>query len=193
RRQVSREQLAGERRGRAGDRGVARSPLPLRRRGDAHAGSVVAARRPGRARSGGVPDRARVEPATGKAIPEPLSQSAKEDDAMKSNLFSLTLIAVCALAASSAAQDPSSSKAIEELHREVRALEARLRALSEAANEVAVLTMRSAAIWSRALGREAKELEEAASKARPKASTAAATQSAHPGGPPVRQVRNRRG
>jgi plastocyanin len=65
-----------------------------------------------------------------------------------------TIIAVCLLCTWSSAQEPAQPKSIEALQREVRALEARLQALSAAAKEVAELTMRSAAVWSRALGDE---------------------------------------
>jgi plastocyanin len=71
---------------------------------------------------------------------------------MKSSPLCLTIIAACALVNPSAAQDTPKPKDVEQLQREVRALEERLRVLSQAASEVAELTMRSAAIWSRALG-----------------------------------------
>jgi plastocyanin len=101
---------------------------------------------------------------------------------MKSSLFTLTLIAVCALGSASAAQDPAKSKDVEELQRQVAALEARLRALSAAAAEVAELTARSAAIWSRALAAEPRELEEplAKTKTKPKARAAGAAQKPRP-------------
>ena len=83
-----------------------------------------------------------------------------------------TIIAVCVLCAPSPAQEPAQAKSIEALQREVRALEARLVALSAAAREVAELTMRSAAIWSRALG-EAGEPSAPAAKASSKAKTIA--------------------
>jgi plastocyanin len=75
---------------------------------------------------------------------------------MKSTLILSTIIAVCALNTPSLAQDGAKAKTLEELQREVRALEARLQALSVAANEVAELMMRSATIWSRALAGDAK-------------------------------------
>jgi plastocyanin len=84
------------------------------------------------------------------------------------------IIAACTLGTPSAAQDTAKSKDtaqskdIEELQREVRALEARLRALSLAATEVAELTMRSAAIWSRALAGETAQVAERAVKPKPK-------------------------
>lgn len=73
---------------------------------------------------------------------------------MKPRSMASTLIAVCALSTSSLAQEADQSKTIADLQRQVRALEARLQALSAAANEVAELTMRSAAVWSRALAGE---------------------------------------
>ncbi|MEO8182379.1 MAG: hypothetical protein ABI895_26380 [Deltaproteobacteria bacterium] len=99
---------------------------------------------------------------------------------MKSSLISLTIIAVCTLCTASPAQETAKSKDIEELQREVRALEARLRALSLAATEVAELTMRSAAIWSRALSGEVSDVSERAVKAKPKPSAARAPQSPRP-------------
>jgi plastocyanin len=99
---------------------------------------------------------------------------------MKSRLFSWTVIAATALATSSAAQDGENSKAIEELQREVRALEARVRALSLAATEVAELTMRSAAIWSRALAGETKDAAGRPAKTKPKPSAPQAPQSRRP-------------
>lgn len=77
---------------------------------------------------------------------------------MKSRLILSTIIAVCALSAPSPAQDAAQSKTIEDLQRQVRALEARLQALSAAASEVAELTTRSAVIWSRALTGEARDV-----------------------------------
>ncbi|HTV17892.1 MAG TPA: hypothetical protein VMG12_04455 [Polyangiaceae bacterium] len=74
---------------------------------------------------------------------------------MKLRLIASTLIAVCALSTSSPAQDAEQTKTIADLQRQVRALEARLQALSAAASEVAELTTRSAAVWSRALAGEA--------------------------------------
>jgi plastocyanin len=70
---------------------------------------------------------------------------------MKFSRFGLTFTAVCALTTSSGAQDTASTKALEDLRREVRTLEEKLRVLSAAANEVAELTFRSATLWSRAL------------------------------------------
>lgn len=64
------------------------------------------------------------------------------------------IIAACLLSTWLPAQESPQPKSVEALQREVRALEARLQALSAAAKEVAELTMRSAAIWSRALGDE---------------------------------------
>lgn len=96
---------------------------------------------------------------------------------MKSPLILATIIAVCALAAPSSAQDTAQAKTLEELQREVRALEARLQQLSAAAHEVAELTMRSAAIWSRALGEDAPA---AKPKSKPKTSAPAATPRARP-------------
>jgi plastocyanin len=91
---------------------------------------------------------------------------------MKSRLILSTIIAVCALSAPSPAQDAAQSKTIEDLQRQVRALEARLQALSAAASEVAELTTRSAVIWSRALTGEARDVPapaKAPAKPRPKA------------------------
>src|SRR5262245_33512644 len=95
---------------------------------------------------------------------------------MKSSLMTLTIVTMLALCSRSSAEDTPSAKDVEELRREVRALEERLRALSAAATEVAELSMRSAAIWSRALGGEPRALEEAAAKApaKPKPRTAPA-------------------
>jgi plastocyanin len=91
---------------------------------------------------------------------------------MKSRLTLSTIIAVCALNTTSPAQETAPSKSIEELQREVRALEAKLQALSAAASEVAELTTRSAVIWSRALTGEARDVPapaKAPAKPRPKA------------------------
>jgi plastocyanin len=112
---------------------------------------------------------------------------------MKSRLTSLTFIAVCALGAPSAAEDTATSKDVEELQRQVRALEARLRVLSQAATEVAELTVRSAAIWSRALAGEAREVAEAGSKSKPKRSAAQAPQSPRPPAQAPREVGTVRG
>lgn len=101
---------------------------------------------------------------------------------LKSTLMILTLIASLALGRSSSAQDATSSKDIEELRREVRALEERLRVLSAAATEVAELTMRSAAVWSRALGPDAK-LEEPKVTPKPRVSAAPAARSPRPAPP----------
>jgi len=98
---------------------------------------------------------------------------------MKSTLMTLTLIATLALGTSSSAQDATKSKDIEELRREVRALEERLRVLSAAATEVAELTMRSAAVWSRALGPDAK-VDEPNVVSKTKASAAPAPRSPRP-------------
>jgi len=99
---------------------------------------------------------------------------------MKSTLMTLTLMATLALGTSSSAQDASKSKDVEELRREVRALEERLRVLSAAATEVAELTMRSAAVWSRALGPDAKVDEQPKLAPKPKASAAAAPRTPRP-------------
>jgi plastocyanin len=98
---------------------------------------------------------------------------------MKSSLITLTIIGLCSLGSSSAAQDTAKSKDVEQLQREVRALEERLRALSAAATEVAELTTRSAAIWARALAGETREVEDPAvkAKARSKPSATSAPQS----------------
>lgn len=91
---------------------------------------------------------------------------------MKSRLILSTIIAVCALSTPSPAQDAAQSKTIEDLQRQVRALEARLQALSAAASEVAELTTRSAVIWSRALSGEARDVPapaKAPAKPKPKA------------------------
>jgi plastocyanin len=76
---------------------------------------------------------------------------------MKSRLILSIIIAVSALSAPSPAQDAAQSKTIDDLQRQVRALEARLQALSAAASEVAELTARTAAIWSRALAGEVRD------------------------------------
>jgi len=91
---------------------------------------------------------------------------------MKSLQLLSTIIAVCLLSTGSRAQEPTQQKSIEALQREVRALEARLQALSAAAKEVAELTVRSAAIWSRALGDEKEPsaaIAKGASKGKPAA------------------------
>jgi plastocyanin len=88
---------------------------------------------------------------------------------MKSRLILSIIIAVCGLSTPSPAQEAGQSKAIEDLQRQVRALEARLQALSAAVSEVAELTTRSAAIWSRALAGEAAP-SAAKPPAKPKAS-----------------------
>jgi plastocyanin len=95
---------------------------------------------------------------------------------MKSRLFGWTIIAVCALPPSSAAQETVNAKAVEDLQREVRALEARLKALSLAATEVAELTMRSAKIWSQVLAGETAEAAQPATQSKPKPSTPRAPQ-----------------
>jgi plastocyanin len=77
---------------------------------------------------------------------------------MKSRLILATVCAVCAVCTPSPAQDTAESTTIEDLQRQVRALEARVQALTAATNEVAELTMRSAAIWTRALAGEAKDV-----------------------------------
>jgi plastocyanin len=91
---------------------------------------------------------------------------------MKSRSILSLIIAVCASSTPSAAQDPAQAKAIEDLQRQVRALEARLQTLSAAASEVAELSMRSAAVWSRALGSETRDAP-APSKAPAKPKSAA--------------------
>jgi plastocyanin len=91
---------------------------------------------------------------------------------MKSRLILSIIIAVCSLSAPSPAQDAAHSKTIDDLQRQVRALEARLQALSAAASEVAELTARSAAIWSRALAGEVRDAPapaKAPAKTKPKA------------------------
>lgn len=87
---------------------------------------------------------------------------------MKVRQMILTIVAAVAVGAPSAAQEAAKSKELEELQRQVRALEARVQALSAAAAEVSELTMRSAAIWSRALAGEARPLEETPAKTKPK-------------------------
>ena len=91
---------------------------------------------------------------------------------MKSLPTLSTIIAVCLLSARIPAQEPAQPKSVEALQREVRALEVRLQALSAAAKEVAELTMRSAAVWSRALADE-KETSAAVAKGAPKAKPSA--------------------
>jgi plastocyanin len=91
---------------------------------------------------------------------------------MKSFTTLSTILAVCLLSTRGPAQEPAQPKSIEALQREVRALEVRLQALSAAAKEVAELTMRSAAIWSRALGDE-KEPSPAVAKGSAKSKPAA--------------------
>lgn len=99
---------------------------------------------------------------------------------MKSRLILSTIIAVCSLSTPSPAQDAAQAKTIEDLQRQVRALEAKLQALGAAASEVAELTTRSAVIWSRALAGEARDAATPAkapakSKPKPKASPVART------------------
>lgn len=110
---------------------------------------------------------------------------------MKSSLITLTLLAVMALSRASAAQSAPSAKEIEELRREVRALEERLRALSAAATEVAELTMRSAAIWSRALGGDTRVADESAVKAAAKPKPQARPRPPAPAAPEVGTVRGK--
>ncbi len=107
---------------------------------------------------------------------------------MKTIATILTLIAVCALGTSSAAQDPAKGKEVAELERDVRALEARVRALSAAAAEVAELMARSAEIWSRALVGSAPNEEEPAGKAAPKSKPAATKSAPRPARPAVEAV-----
>lgn len=93
---------------------------------------------------------------------------------MRASLLTLTMIAACAFARSSAAQDSAQAKEVQELQRQVRALEERLRNLTTAANEIAELTRRSAAIWSRALTGEVRDAEPPPARAvKPKPSAAA--------------------
>jgi plastocyanin len=111
---------------------------------------------------------------------------------MKSSLMTLTMLAMLAIGSSSAAQSAPSSKEVEELRREVRALEERLRALSAAATEVAELTMRSAAIWSRALGGDGRvAADEPAVKAAPRPKPQAQPRSPAPAAPDVGTVRGK--
>src|SRR5690606_27455096 len=123
--------------------------LPPGGGGDVDAGAGVGARCPGRALAR-IPDRAGAQRVTRGATFRATASTGKEN-AMKSRLTLSTIIAVCAVNTASPAQE-TAPKSIEELRREVRALEARLQALSAAASEIAELTTRSAAIWSRALG-----------------------------------------
>ena len=91
---------------------------------------------------------------------------------MKSLPTLSTIIAVCLLSTWLPAEEPAQPKSVEALQREVRALEVRLQALSAAAKEVAELTMRSAAIWSRALADEKEPgapVAKGAAKAKPAA------------------------
>lgn len=106
---------------------------------------------------------------------------------MKSRLTLSTIIAVCALNTTSPAQEAAPSKSIEELQREVRALEAKLQALSAAASEVAELTMRSATIWSRALS-DGKDPTPPAPKASSKAKPAAPRPRSAPPAPPAQEL-----
>jgi plastocyanin len=92
---------------------------------------------------------------------------------MKSRSILSTLIAMCALSAPSRAQEAARASTIDDLQRQVRALEARLQTLSAAASEVAELSMRSAAVWSRALaGEPTPAPPPAKAPAKPKPSTA---------------------
>lgn len=101
---------------------------------------------------------------------------------MKPSLMSLTFIAVVSMAAPSTAQEAAKSKEIEELQRQVRALEAKVQALSSAAAEVAELHQRSAAIWSQALAGDARQSDEAPARPRtkPRPGAAPAAQAARP-------------
>jgi plastocyanin len=111
---------------------------------------------------------------------------------MKSSLMTLTLLATLALGRASAAQSTPSAKEVDELRREVRALEERLRALSAAATEVAELTMRSAAIWSRALGGEGRvAADEPAVKAAPRPKAPARPRAPAPAAQEVGTVRGK--
>jgi plastocyanin len=81
--------------------------------------------------------------------------------------LSMMIIAVCMLSTRSPAQEPAQPKSVEALQREVRSLEVRVQALSAAVKEIAELTLRSAAIWSRAVG-EDKDASLPVAKASPK-------------------------
>jgi plastocyanin len=114
---------------------------------------------------------------------------------MKSSLITWTLIGLCTLGSSSAAQDTAKSKDVEQLQREVRALEERLRALSAAATEMAELTTRSAAIWARALAGETRPVEDPAVKTKPRgrSSAASAAQGPRPAARAAQEVGTVRG
>jgi plastocyanin len=112
---------------------------------------------------------------------------------MKSRLMKLMMIALCTLTPPVAAQEAPKTKELEDLQRQVRALEARLRALSAAASEVAELSARSAAIWSRALDGERREADEPAAKARPKPKALASPASARALTPASRELGTVRG
>jgi plastocyanin len=87
---------------------------------------------------------------------------------MKSRTILSIIVAVCTSSTPSPAQDAAQTKTIEDLQRQVRALEARLQALSAAASEVAELSMRSAAVWSRALAGETRDAPPPKAPAKPK-------------------------
>src|SRR5688572_15652522 len=97
---------------------------------------------------------------------------------MKWRLIGRVSMALITMGAAGAAQEATKSKELEELQRQVRALEARVQALSAAATEMAELTQRSAAIWSRALAGEIRPVEEAAPKTKAKPRSSAATPAA---------------
>jgi plastocyanin len=99
---------------------------------------------------------------------------------MKWRLMTPTIVALVALIAPAAAQEATKSKEVEELQRQVRALEARVHALTTAVTEMAELTQRSATIWSRALAGEARPVEEAPAKAKAKPRTTAPAAAARP-------------
>lgn len=71
---------------------------------------------------------------------------------MKSTVMARTMMGVLVLAAPCLAHNPPEAARVDELRREVQALELRLQALDAAAREIADLTLRAAEIWSRALG-----------------------------------------
>ncbi len=108
---------------------------------------------------------------------------------MKWRQMSQTIVAALALTVPSAAQEGGKSKELEDLQRQVRALEAKVQALTAAATELSELTLRSAAIWSRALSGETRPVEDAPVKSRPKSKPSApAAAAARPAPPAAAEV-----
>ena len=97
---------------------------------------------------------------------------------MKSTLTIGTLIGALALSTPAFAQSPARTASMDELQRDVQALEARLQALDAAAREFAELTARAAAVWSRVLSDKKVAELVASAPPKPKAGAAQRTPSA---------------